>query len=147
MSDRDMLLYFFINNKLKEENTIEFFCQSVDENNPIFKGKNIKKSQDVIRIDLRLAYLRFVYNSDNKTILTEGYINIDAKLKELHETFMELIVKQFIFKFFESLEKTKLENKIPKSNNVHSKEFYEYYMDEINRMTYGDDYQLILTNR
>jgi hypothetical protein len=121
----------FVNNKL-ENNTIEIFCKSFDEEETLLNFKTVKKSDEVSRMDLRYMYIRLIHKSDGLNL--EGYINIDSRLRDINESFTEMLIKQFIIKMFNNLERARINPKIVKNIvNTHSKEFYDYYSDVINK--------------
>ncbi len=147
MQDRDMLLYVFFNNKLKEENSVEIYCKSYDDNNELLNYNAVKQDEDVFRMNMKLGYIRLTYYSDMRKTVVEGYLDVDAKLKELDETFMELIIKQFIEKMFISLDKERNLKKISRhTHHSFAKEFYDFYDTEIYKMIYGDDYEFVMKN-
>jgi hypothetical protein len=129
------LLYSFYNNRLKEDNSLEIFCKSFDVEDPLLNYKVISKTDDVCRIDLKFAYIRLVVHPEIKKVLVEGFIDLDPRLKELDEVFVEILIKQFILKFFDGIDKAKSNTKITKNLvNDYSKDFYEFYKTEINKV-------------
>jgi hypothetical protein len=121
----------FINNKL-EDNTIEIICKSFDEEETLLNFNIVKKSDEICRMDLRYLYIKLIHKPDG--IKIEGYINIDSRLRDIKESFTEMLTKQFIIKMFSNLEKARINPKIQKNLiHTHSKDFYDYYTETINK--------------
>jgi hypothetical protein len=134
-----MLIYSFFNNKLKEDNSLEIYCKSFDEEDPLLNYKVIPKSDDICRIDLKFAYIRLVVHPEIRKVLIEGFVDIDPRLKELDETFVEILLKQFILKFFQGFDKAMQNKKIQKNLvNDYSRDFYEFYKNEVNKVRRPD---------
>jgi hypothetical protein len=142
-----LLLYSFYNNRLKEDNSLEIFIKSFDEEDPLLNYKIIKKSNDICRIDLRFGYIRLVVHPEIKKVLVEGFIDLDPRLKELDEIFVEILLKQFIIKFFSGLDKAKLDNKIEKNYvNDYSRDYYEFYKNELGKIKKSEALETAIDN-
>jgi hypothetical protein len=105
-------------------------CKSFDEEETLLNFNTVKKSDEIARMDLRYMYIKLIQKPEG--VRLEGYINIDSRMRDIKEVFTEILIKQFLLKMFNNLEKAKTNTKIHKNViNTQSKEFYDYYSNAI----------------
>lgn len=148
IQERDLLLYIFINNKLKENKTIQFLCKSCDKDEAVNHydtvklAVNEKNDKDILRIFLDFYSLE-IQLIDDRRVALKGYIFINPSLKHLEENFIEILVRQYIKKMIFNLEETckgDFDNKIEKTiHKEESSKFYDFYQAEIAKHINGED--------
>ncbi len=125
-------MYIFFIDKLDDDKSIEILCKSYDNEETLINHKLIKRNSNICRMHLNFFSLKLFFLKDK--IRFEGLVNLNTKLKEINQSFLEIFIKHYINLFFSNLEKAKLNKKI-KMNliNILSKEFYDYYTYKINK--------------
>jgi hypothetical protein len=103
VQERDILLYSFVNNKLKENKSIQFLCKSADEEEALKCRNIISNSESFIRMDLMNSCFDIKIQNDDKIILS-GYISIDPRLKGLNDNFIEVFTLQYVSKMLSNMQ-------------------------------------------
>ncbi len=103
IQERDALLYSFVNNKLKENKSIQFLCKSADEEEAFKCRDVIAKSDKLIRMDLMNSSFEIKLLDEDRVLLT-GFISADARLKGLSENFMQIFIRQYIGKMLSNMQ-------------------------------------------
>ncbi len=139
IEERDIVIYSFLNNRLKESKTLQFLSKSADEENSLKFRNPIKKDLNFIRADLINSSFE-IYIIENKKIKLAGYFNFDPKLKYLNSSLMEMMVKQYLQALFNNIDdllklKDKDFNKKIKKNTIRSEsiDFYNFIYKEFKK--------------
>ncbi len=141
IQERDILLYFFVNNKLKESHSIQFLFKSGDEEDSLKCRDIIKKNKDFIRMDLLISSFE-IEILNNESLRLNGFIDLDPRLIGLDEKFVEIMVRQYFMIMLNNIEsllklpEQEFENKIRKNLvKADSIDFYEFINKEIKKFS------------
>ncbi len=137
IQDRDLLLYSYINNKLKDTvKSIQFLSKSYDNEEAFHKFKKPKINKDLIRIDLKNSSFEIII-VDSETILMQGLIFINPELKHLDANYINMVTRQYTRKWFSNIMKLlelsegEFDAKIPKGLSSAATEFYYFIEQEL----------------
>jgi len=135
IQDRDMLLYCFVNNKIRDKiKSFQFLSKSFDDEEIFEIFNTIKKNDDAVRINLNMSSFE-IKILDNQSILLQGFINVNPKLFYLQKNYINILSRQYIKKYCSNIEKIiddeKFNEIFIKSMSVDSKEFYRFIENEM----------------
>lgn len=151
--DRDVLLYSFVNNKLKQNNSIQFLSKSADEEEALKCRNIISNSESFIRMDLMNFCFDIKINKDREDkINLSGYISIDPRFVGIESNFIEIFTLQYMKNMFLNVQNLlelsdgEFEKKIKKNlTRDLSIDFYNFINREIKKYYKLPNFQLEAT--
>lgn len=144
IQDRDLLLYQFVNNKLKEKEvpSIQFLSKSYDNESALLDYNTIVHNEEAIRMDLKISSFD-IKIIDKELIRIHGFIHIDPRTRCLPQGYVEVLSLQYMKALFANLDNLinlddyQFKQQIPKNEvDVKSVQFYEFIESQLAEIGY-----------
>lgn len=133
IKDRDLLLFYFVNNNLKENKSLQFILTSAEDLSFLEKEKYNNNKNDVVTMNLMKSLVEIELLNDESFKLNVLF-QIDPKFVKLDSYYLQIIMRIAYTKLFEKIDellklsKVDFNKKIPKSNDT---KFYEFINNEL----------------